>query len=434
MPFVDAWKTAKKNFETMTHKKKPTEKFLGVFRKGTGVEESLKNLDKAKTGAEITKALAAFKAAATTYTGLLEKAAADPASVKADEKSTYISAVNNLKNALKKIETDAAKVAEGMSDVGGKDKTTANDQLQKTLIKEAQEHIALREQVAKDAASLLESLKKNLAAMNGRVASCEKQVAAAKEAAKSGDLMNHQVAIGVIDRFIDEGEKALAADTQRVKDFTKDGSPMMKARSDAGATIYDRIEGPKGAELKQKRDKAWGPVTKISAEQNTVLSQIEAALQKMHAARATAEASGSTVRPASAYIAEIGKVKAEMKKAFDSIRIKSDRVVKGLAEFDTKITSYKGDVAGIAKHCRLQEEQWERYGPETRIVRDRIESMKTQGTSVPRGALEDSGVDKAVKDLVAFADDCIKNLNADLKAGTDLEGKISQTRAKYKIT
>ncbi len=434
MPFVDAWKTAKKNFETATHKKKPTDKFLGVFRKGTGVEESLKNLDKAKTGAEITKALASFKAASTTYTGLLEKAAADPTSVKADEKATYIAAANNLKNALKKIETDAAKVAEGMSDVGGKDKTTANDQLQKTLIKEAQEHIALREQVAKDAATLLDSLKKNHAAMNGRVASCEKQVAAAKDAAKSGNLMNHQVAIGVIDRFIDEGEKSLAADAQRVKDFTKDGSPMMKARSDAGATIYDRIDGPKGAELKQKRDKAWGPVTKIAAEQNTVVSQIEAALQKMHAARATAEASGSTVRPASAYIADIGKLKVEMKKAFDSIRVKSDRVVKALAEFDTKVASFKGDVPAIAKHCRLQEEQWERYGPETKIVRDRIGSMKTQGTSIPRGALEDDGVSKAITDLAAYADDCVKTLTADLKAGTDIEGKISQTRAKFKIT
>lgn len=433
MPFVDAWKTAKKNFETATHKKKPTDKFLGVFRKGTGVEESLKNLDKAKTGAEITKALASFKAASTTYTGLLEKAAADPTSVKADEKSAYVAAVNNLKTALKKIETDAGKVAEGMGDVGGKDKTTANDQLQKTLIKEAEEHIALREKVGKEAVALLDALKKNLAAMNGRVASCEKQVAAAKDAAKSGNLMNHQVAIGVIDRFIDEGEKALEADTAKVKEFTKEGSPMMKARSDSG-DIYDRISPPKGPELKAKRDKAWGPVTKSSAEQNTVITQLNAALQKMHAARATAEASGSTVRPASAYIADIGKVKAEMKKAFDAIRIKSDRVVKALAEFDTKITSFKGDVPGIAKHCRLQEEQWERYGPETKAVRERIESMKTQGTSVPRGALEDDGVSKAITDLGAYADDCVKTLTADLKAGTDIEGKISQTRAKFKIT
>ncbi|MDX2131076.1 MAG: hypothetical protein SFY69_03370 [Planctomycetota bacterium] len=434
MPFVDTWKTAKKSFETMTHKKKPTDKFLGVFRKGTGVEEALKSLDKAKTGAELTKALATFKSAAATYTGLLEKTATDPSSVKAEEKSTYVAATNNLKAALKKIEEDAGKIASTMGDVGDKDKTTADEQMQKALIKEAEEHIKLREQVAKDAQALLDSLKKDLAKLTTSLSSCEKQVNVAKEAAKSGNLMGGQVAVGVIDRFLEESEALLKTDATRVKDFTKDGSPMMKARSDAGATIYDRITGPKGAELKQKRDKVWGPVTKVAAEQNTVISQMEGVVQKMSAARATAESSGSTVRSPSEYIAAATKVKQDMEKAFKDIRIKSDRVVKALAEFDTKITSCKGVVDVIAKHCRLQEEQWQRYGPETKVVLDRIQSMKTQGTSVPKGALEDKGVDKAVKEVGTYADECIKTLTADLKAGADLEKKISETRQKHKIT
>ena len=49
MPFLTDWQQAKKTFETTTGKKKPSDKFLDIFRKATGIEDALKNLDKAKT-------------------------------------------------------------------------------------------------------------------------------------------------------------------------------------------------------------------------------------------------------------------------------------------------------------------------------------------------------------------------------------------------
>jgi hypothetical protein len=39
------WQNAKKTFEEKTGKKKPSEKFLGAFRKSSGVESALDNLD-----------------------------------------------------------------------------------------------------------------------------------------------------------------------------------------------------------------------------------------------------------------------------------------------------------------------------------------------------------------------------------------------------
>jgi hypothetical protein len=44
-PFLAYWKQQKKVFETVTNKKKPSEKFLGVFNKSSGIESALKLID-----------------------------------------------------------------------------------------------------------------------------------------------------------------------------------------------------------------------------------------------------------------------------------------------------------------------------------------------------------------------------------------------------
>lgn len=41
----DIWKQAKKDFETKTGKKKPSKKFLGAFRKSSGLESAIDDLD-----------------------------------------------------------------------------------------------------------------------------------------------------------------------------------------------------------------------------------------------------------------------------------------------------------------------------------------------------------------------------------------------------
>lgn len=80
MSYEAAWKQAKRDFEQATGRKKPSEKFLGVFRKGTGVESAAKDLDKAikKGDADgIRKAVDALAKASKDYVGLLRAAAKD---------------------------------------------------------------------------------------------------------------------------------------------------------------------------------------------------------------------------------------------------------------------------------------------------------------------------------------------------------------------
>lgn len=431
MPFAPVWKAAKTKFETSTSKKKPTEKFLGVFRKGTGIESSVKALDAAKKGDEIRKALASFKSAYTGYITLLDTAAKDPKSVKPEDKNAYVAAINELKNSLQKIEVDAERIAAAAADVGDKDKTSADAVLQKSLIADAMKHIALREQVLKDVTALNVKIKSAVADLNNRLALVEKQKAAAKDAGKSGNTMNHQVAVGVIDRHIDEAEDITAKNAALVRDFTKEGSPMMKARADQ-KEIFDKITGPTGADLKAKRDKPWGPVSAAAAEQNTFVAQMKAIVEKMRAAKASAEAAGSQMKDPKEYVAILTKLKSEMDGVFKAIRVKSDRVVKSNAQFADKVKAFGSDKAGIQKHCKLEEDQWKRYGPETSAARDRILSMKKQADKLPQGAFEDNAVQKASDDASKFADECAKVLDADLKAGAELQLKINAAKQKYK--
>lgn len=431
MPFAPAWKAAKTEFETATHKKKPSEKFLGVFRKGTGIESAVKALDSAKKGAEIRKALDSFKSAYTGYLTLLDTAAKDPKSVKPEEKNAYISATAKLKSALQKIEADAARVAEEAATVGDKEGTTADAQLQKSLIAEAEARIALREQVYKDAIALNGKLKATLQDLNNRVALAEKQKESAKQAGGSGNTMMHQVAVGVIDKHIDEAEDIVEKSAGLVRDFTKEGSPMMKARADLKET-FDKITGPKGPELKAKRDKVWSPVTAAAAEQNTIIQSMRGALEKIKLARAKAEASGSQMKSPQEYLAGIGKTKAEIESAYKNIKIKIDRVVKSYESFDSKVTAFKGDKAGIQQHCRVEDDQATRYSAETVVVRDRIDTLKKTARKLPSGAFEDGSVKTAVADVEKIADDYVKQLNSDLKSAAELQKKIAAAKSKYK--
>jgi hypothetical protein len=80
MSYEASWKQAKKDFETATGRKKPSETFLGVFRKGSGVESAAKELDKAIAKGNpdgIRKAVEALAKASKDYVALLRAAAKD---------------------------------------------------------------------------------------------------------------------------------------------------------------------------------------------------------------------------------------------------------------------------------------------------------------------------------------------------------------------
>jgi len=78
MAFVDQWKQMKAKYESSVKDKKPSEKWLGVFRKSTGIESACKDLDVAiaKGSREnCEKALTNLKKAGETYLTTLDKTA-----------------------------------------------------------------------------------------------------------------------------------------------------------------------------------------------------------------------------------------------------------------------------------------------------------------------------------------------------------------------
>lgn len=104
MAFKDDWKAAKKKFEDATKKKKPSEKFIGAFRSGTGIESALAKVDSliaAKSWSAAVVAHKDFTKAATAYI----KTAKD-ATVKDPSYATCSENINVLVNDLRQIGDD----------------------------------------------------------------------------------------------------------------------------------------------------------------------------------------------------------------------------------------------------------------------------------------------------------------------------------------
>ena len=105
--FVEEWKQARKSFEAVTQKKKPCEKFMGVFNKSTGIAAAVKDLDASLDKCDAEKMSAAEKAfgkVVSDYVPILVKAAKD------DPSPTYVKEVEKLGQALQQIGVDYAEL------------------------------------------------------------------------------------------------------------------------------------------------------------------------------------------------------------------------------------------------------------------------------------------------------------------------------------
>ncbi|GAA0577229.1 hypothetical protein [Caenispirillum bisanense] len=103
MSYLKQWQAAKKQFETATGKKKPSESVLGVFRKSSGLESACKTLDAAlakPTLDSTEKAMVVFMKAREDYVKQLEKAD------KADKTDDYRKEIGKLSEALDSILMD----------------------------------------------------------------------------------------------------------------------------------------------------------------------------------------------------------------------------------------------------------------------------------------------------------------------------------------
>lgn len=111
MPFAQQWKDAKTKYENAVKQKKPSEKWLGHFRKSTGIESACKDLDTAIAKGDRAsgeKALSALKRAGESYIGVLNKALETESAALKQIKAT------TLKAQLDEILIDAHNAIKGL--------------------------------------------------------------------------------------------------------------------------------------------------------------------------------------------------------------------------------------------------------------------------------------------------------------------------------
>lgn len=109
MAYIDDWKLCKKTFEAKAGKK-PSEKFLGVFRKSSGMEDAAKGLDTALQKLdpkEIDKAVAKYTTTSGSYRKLLEGAS------KEDKGEDYKGALVELGRGMDRILANFNETADG---------------------------------------------------------------------------------------------------------------------------------------------------------------------------------------------------------------------------------------------------------------------------------------------------------------------------------
>lgn len=416
MSVVARWKTAKTTFETTTGKKKPSDKFLGLVRKGSGIEAALKVVDGAKDVAALRKALDKFNAAYTDHLKQLDKAAADPKTVPAADKAAYVAAIKALKTSLETIEADAAKMGEALQGAGKKEKVDSK------ALKEAMDHLALREKGVKESAALAAGFKASLAKVKASLANAQKQLAAARAAGKSGDALGHGVAVGVIDRYIEEIEAVAKATDKTYRANVTDGSStFMKARLDPSTTgLPDSVLS--GYLPKSKA--AFAKMSQAVNEVNLLRQEIENAVDEVRALRAQAQGAGSQLKPSAAYVKDLTQLLAQIDKVNKDAHIKGDRIVKGNAQ----VPSIKAQAPDVQeKWYRLQEDQWNRYAPDMKLVKQRLTSLLAQA-ALPRGALEDAKVEKLVGEVKAAVKEGADYVDTVMLAGQQLLARIKLQR------
>ncbi len=241
--FVEEWKDARKAFETATLKKKPCEKFIGVFNKSTGILNAVKELDealKSRDSDRMMKAEDVFAKVKGDYAPILLKAAKD------DKGADYIKEVQKLGAALDDI-------GALFSETRKSSEEQAASLLAANLIKTFVLVVKAASPVQKQAAAA----KRQAVLDNG---ACSDALTAIVLAGGQADAPAVQEAFGVIKTKAKAIEAAIAANTvayQKIQagfgkaceDFKKEKANLPKkqlnlvqGQSDAAETVVSQIQ------------------------------------------------------------------------------------------------------------------------------------------------------------------------------------------------
>jgi hypothetical protein len=385
MPLSPTWKLAKTTFENTTKTKKPSDTWIGNVRKSTGIDQALKDIDGAKNAADLKKALTTLGTKATEYISLLDRTAKDPKAVPVGDKQVYLTALAKLKETLEDLKSEGEKLEEALEGAGKKDKVDPE------LLKAANEHIALRLKAAAEAPKMVTAMRVYLTEITQAALGAAKQLEAARKAAKESNTMLHQVAVGVIHKYIEQGEGIEANAIRDYKEQTSEKSLLMAARSDNGK-VFDALPDSLKATLKQKRDAPFKAIGSATAELGSIMNEVKAKLVEIKTALSQAEAVGNQLKAPSVYISELTKLKGEVEKIAADASIKVDKIVKS----KDAVAGMKTQAPDVQiKWYDLQIGQWERYQPDIKLAAEKLKSLGAR-LQLPKGALET----KAVAELV----------------------------------
>lgn len=253
MSFADQWKTAKEKFETATQEKKPSPKFLGVFRKGSDLDSALKTLTSAKTRKDVVKAVATFDKAASDYCNKLTKEIANPSSVPKGDKTVYTTALEKLKKSLEKIKTEAEHMADSLEVTADKTKVDSG------AMQAAEQHMAKQRKI-------MEKLTSSLGAVTKVENEMKEKKAAAERSLKTA-LAPHNA--GLAGDSAGEAVKMFYEEVKKLRTSTKSTFETAKKlfvdpyKNDA--TTIDGVKGSKEP-LPDRVVKEAGQLTKTMAK------------------------------------------------------------------------------------------------------------------------------------------------------------------------
>jgi hypothetical protein len=232
--FVEEWKGARKAFETATGKKKPCEKFLGVFNKSTGILNAVKELDdalKSRDTDRMIKAETAFFRVKGDYAPILMKAA------KEDKAADYLKETQKLGAALDDI---GELFGAARKDAAGLAASDLADTLVKNFVTVTKAASPVQKQAAKD--------KRQAVLDNG---ACSDALADIVMAGGQADAPAVQQAYAVIKEKVKAIGAAIATTTVALQKlqaaFGKASADFKKAKADLPKKQLDLVQGQSDA-------------------------------------------------------------------------------------------------------------------------------------------------------------------------------------------
>ncbi len=335
--FADQWEDSKVEFEKATNKKKPRESLKQKIV-GTGVGKAFRELDGMTSPKDIVKQVDVVKVACATYLKTLDKAANDPKDVDPTEKGPYLQALEKLRKALARLQSQALLVGDSLDPKDKKTETTAESTLKPIVEKQLQDYtdfVKLRESMIGEVKKwLIEG--KTIVQKVGELASESEQnvkditIAKNKGEATAADLLCKA----------NQSKLQNAGNLQQIfaRKCVERTETLLKVREEGALARTKSIDEKVLNPLKERSSKAWNTINPLQTEYLEVLPrQVAELVLKIERHVEEAEDLVGTVRPPEEYLSKFGPKEAELQNSIKEVDIAIERFEKQINEFPAKL-------------------------------------------------------------------------------------------------